>query len=164
MSNADDLHDLSSRLALRELADDYAAGCDRRDSALFVSAFHPDAVLVVHATGEPDATVATMRGHDQLARIPGMLEQYDQTFHFVGNTRYEIDANRATGEVYCLAHHLTREGATNDQHDETDFVMFIRYLDTYRRDRGRWGIDERQVLVDWTERRAVTPDEGQNQR
>ena len=37
-----------------------------------------------------------------------MLEQYDQTFHFVGNTRYEIDATHATGEVYCLAHHLTR--------------------------------------------------------
>ena len=42
--------------------------------------------------------------------------------------------------------------------------MYIRYLDTYRRDSGRWGIDERQVLVDWTERRAVAPDEGAGER
>jgi hypothetical protein len=162
MSNADDLHDLSSRLALRALADDYASGCDRRDAALFASVFHEDAVLVVHATGDPEKAVVTMRGHDQLAWIPGMLEQYDQTFHFVGNTRYAIDATRATGEVYCLAHHLSREGdegATHDNPGGTDLVMFIRYLDTYRRASGRWAIDERQVLVDWTERRAVATDD-----
>ncbi|MET0894780.1 MAG: nuclear transport factor 2 family protein [Acidimicrobiia bacterium] len=167
MSNADDLHDLSSRLALRALADDYASGCDRRDAALFVSAFHEDAVLVVHAAGDPDTTVATLRGHERLARVPGMLERYEKTFHFIGNTRYEIDALRATGEVYCLAHHLSRQGdesATNDHpdgsdgSDRSDLVMFVRYLDTYRRASGRWAIDERQVMVDWTEQRSVVPD------
>ncbi len=159
MSNADDLHDLSSRLALRALADDYASACDRRDSDMFVSAFHPDAVLVVHATGDPDTTVATIRGHDQLATIPGRLDQYDRTYHFVGNTRYAIDANSATGEVYCLAHHLTLEPASSDAQSGTDLVMFIRYLDAYRRVSGRWGIDERRVMVDWTERRAAASDE-----
>jgi hypothetical protein len=43
----------------------------------------------------------------------------------------------------------------NDNQGGTDLVMFIRYLDTYRRASGRWGIDERQVVVDWTERRAA---------
>jgi hypothetical protein len=153
MSNADDLHDLSSRLALRALADDYAAGCDHRDAELYVGVFHEDATLVVHATGDPDTIATEHRGQHQLGTIPGMLARYDRTYHFVGNTRYEIRGNDATGEVYCVAHHLS----TRDT-GRRDLVMYIRYLDAYRRVDSRWGIDERRVMIDWVEQRDVLPD------
>ena len=68
----------------------------------------------------------------------------------MGNARYELDGDRATGEVCGMAHHLTP-----DRHGGTDFVMLIRYLDTYERRRGRWAISERHVLTDWTEVRTA---------
>ena len=35
-----------------------------------------------------------------------------------------------------------------------DFVMFIRYLDHYRRDGDVWRFAERETFVEWTEERA----------
>ena len=153
MQNKKERKTVADQLALRALAERYAAGVDRRDRELFVSAFHPDAVLIVHATGDPDTVVGTRRGHDELGEITVMIAGYDKTYHFVGNTRYEIDQDHATGEVYGIAHHLTP-----DRHGGTSFVMLIRYLDTYSRRDGRWGIDERRVVTDWTEvRTALRP-------
>jgi len=144
------LRTIADRLALRELADTYAAGVDRRDPELFVQAFHDDAVLHVHKPGDPDTVTGTRRGRDELAEITTLIARYARTYHFVGNTRYEIDGDRATGEVYGMAHHLTP-----DHHGGTDYVMLMRYHDTYERRDGRWGIVERHCLTDWTEVRTA---------
>jgi ketosteroid isomerase-like protein len=88
-------------------------------------------------------------GHEALGAIPDMLSRYDKTFHFLGNHRYSVDGDTASGEVYCMAHHLT-----NDVHGATDFIMLIRYLDTYRKGAdGAWRIAAREVRPDWTESR-----------
>ena len=113
-------------------------------------AFHPDAVLTIHAIGDPDTVTGTRRGHDELGEITTLIARYAQTYHFVGNARYELDGDRATGEVYGMAHHLTP-----DRHGGTDYVMLMRYLDTYRRRDGTWGIAERRALTDWTEVRTA---------
>jgi SnoaL-like domain len=140
------------RLEILDLAYRYASGADRRDPALFVSAFSPGGTLRVARTGpDGEEVVSTRTGHEELGRVPGMLERYDRTFHFVGNHRCDIQGDEATGEVYCTARHLTR-AATGD----TDFVMLIRYLDRYRREPdGPWLIDDRLVQVDWSELHTV---------
>ena len=151
MSDDDlDLRATTDQLALRALAERYAAGVDRRDRALFLSAFHADGVLVLLDYGDPTQVRATRKGHDELGDVTELITRYDKTFHFIGNARYDVDGDTATGEVYCVAHHLT-----TDRHGGTDYVMMIRYLDTYSRRDGRWGIEERRLVTDWTELRTA---------
>jgi ketosteroid isomerase-like protein len=139
-------------LAIRDLAYRYAAGVDRRDRTLFLSAFHPDATLTVVRIGPDGHEQDSVRtGHDELGTIPGIIARYDKTFHFVGNHRCVLDGDQATGEVYCTAHHLNP-----GLHGGTDYTMLIRYQDTYRRGSdGTWLIASRRVVVDWTEVQAA---------
>jgi ketosteroid isomerase-like protein len=143
--------ELADRAALRDLAERYASGVDLRDADLYVSAFLPDATLFVHDTrGE---VTGTRVGHAELAKIPTLIKAYDKTFHFLGQSRYEIHGDEATGEVYCMAHHLSP-----DRHGGTNFVMYMRYQDTYRRDgTGTWKIAVRHATSDWTDVRAAIP-------
>src|SRR5262245_24948124 len=150
MADDPDLRALADQLALRSLAEAYAAGVDRRDADLFLSAFHPDGELLLLDYSDPSVVRGTRRGHAELGDVTELIAQYEKTFHFLGNTRYELDGDRATGEVYCLAHHLNP-----NRHGGTDWVMLIRYQDTYSRRDGRWGIDERRLITDWTELRAA---------
>jgi ketosteroid isomerase-like protein len=139
-------------LAIHDLAYRYAAGVDRRDRQLFLSAFRPDATLTVRRPG-PDGEVrdSVRTGHDQLGTVTEVIARYAKTFHFVGNHRVEVAGDTATGEVYCTAHHLDP-----GPHGGTDYTMLIRYLDTYRRDPGGpWLIASRRLEVDWTEVQAA---------
>jgi hypothetical protein len=150
MADDSSLREVTDQLELRALAEHYAAGVDRRDRDLFLSAFHPDGVLVLLDHADPTLVRATRSGHAELADVTELIARYEKTFHLIGNVRYTVDGDRATGEVYCVAHHLTP-----DRHGGTDHVMMIRYQDTCSRRGGRWGIDERRLITDWTETRAA---------
>lgn len=143
--------DPSVQLALRSLAERYARGVDRRDLDTFVGAFHPDARLLVFNPTETEQP-RVMTGHDEIGRVTTLIQRYDRTYHFLGNSFYEVDGDTATGEVYCQANHLNPgpQGAI-------DYVMMIRYDDRYRLADGAWKIAERKVLVDWTELRIANP-------
>lgn len=143
---------LADRLALRELAARYAHAVDRRDRDMFLSVFHPDGTLVLTDYSDPSVVTATLRGHGELAAVTARITRYDKTFHFVGTANYDVGRDQATGEVYCVAHHLTP-----GLHGGTDYVMLVRYQDRYSRRDGRWAIDERRLVVDWTELRATNP-------
>jgi hypothetical protein len=141
---ADDLSEIQ-QLSLR-----YASAVDRRDSEAFVVLFHPEARLDVFEPGSEESRY-TRQGHADLFEIPRLIARYPKTFHFVGNQLTEISGDEATGEVYCMARHLTP-----DAHGGTDFVMFIRYLDRYSRGEDRvWRFDERQVRIQWTDVQAA---------
>jgi SnoaL-like domain len=140
-----------TREALRSLAASYAAGVDRRQLDLFLSAFHPGAILAVHkAQAGPEHEPRLMRGHAEIGRVVELIARYPATFHLLGQARYHIEGDLASGEVYCVAHHYDR----SDEGDR-DHVMYIRYEDIYRRDRGGpWQIERRDVRPDWTETRT----------
>jgi hypothetical protein len=144
----------ADELALRRLSARYAAGADRRDGDAYAGVFLPDARMQVYRLPDVDTPMTDMTGHRELAEVPGMLAKlYARTFHIVGQCLYEIGAGEATGEVYCQAHHLT-----TDRHGGTDYVMHMRYQDTYRRDgQGDWKIAARVAFIDWTETRAANP-------
>jgi SnoaL-like domain len=150
MPDDPDVRAITDQLALRSLGEEYARAVDRRDRDAFLRVFHPDGALVLLDHADPSTVTATLNGHAELARVTDRIQTYDRTFHFIGNSTYEIDGDRATGEVYCLAHHLNP-----NRHGGTDHVMLIRYQDTYSRRDGRWGIDERRLITDWTETRAA---------
>ena len=72
--------------------------------------------------------------------------------HFVGqSTIFTLTDERATGEAYCLAHHVTVE-------DNKRGLMLasLRYLDTFTKVDGSWLFAERQLYVDWLEQRAMS--------
>jgi hypothetical protein len=133
---------------LRALAESYAYGADRGDPDVFVSAFHPDARLTVFTNTDDEEPRSVRNGHEALRAIPALLSRYDKTFHFIGNHRYTVEGDAASGEVYCMAHHMTK-----DADGATDFVMLIRYEDSYLRHDGQWRIAERVVRPQWTESR-----------
>ena len=143
----------ATRHELRSLAEQYARGVDRRDDVDgFVGLFLADATITIHDPSE-STEPREIRGAERLARIPAAIQRYPKTFHMLGQSTYSIGERECTGEVYCIAHHLTP-----DQHGGTDYVMFIRYEDIYRRDpEGAWKFAHRRLRVDWTETRPVNP-------
>ncbi|MEV4299175.1 nuclear transport factor 2 family protein [Microbispora rosea] len=142
----------ADRLAIRELVDAYAHLADRRDAQGQAALFTDDARVAVY-DGEPGTTdpAQTLNGRDELAAAFGSLRTYDKTTHFIGQSTVTVDGDRATGETYCLAHHLwTEEG------QRTLMVMSIRYHDAFVRQDGRWLFAERRLIVDWVDRRPST--------
>src|SRR5437667_8876172 len=135
--------DAATRQELRALAERYAQGVDRRDVDTFVALFHPDAVITIHDPSE-STEPRELRGVERLAKVPEVITRYAKTFHVLGQSTYDIADGEATGEVYCIAHHLTP-----DVHGGTNYVMYIRYEDTYRTDaEGTWKFAQRRLRVD----------------
>ena len=131
---------------LHALALAYAHHADRREPDLVAALFEPDGELRMARRGD-DGPPMVSRGHRHIASAVGRLRQFDATFHLVANHSVELAGDEATGEVYCVAHHVAADGS--------DHVMYIRYLDRYRLHDGRWLFTERETFVEWTEHRPA---------
>ena len=80
------------------------------------------------------------------------LNNYQATQHFNGQSTIALDGDRATGESYCIAHHLfTEEG------ERTLMVAWLRYADSFVKAGGVWLFAERNLYVDWTGTRPSPP-------
>jgi hypothetical protein len=144
--------ELGTESNLRDLAVRYAIAVDDRDSAAFVSVFAEDAELIVRAPPGSGRSDRTHRGTDEIGRIPQRMLRYERTFHMLGQSDYTIDGDRASGTVYCQAHHLST-GADGGR----DLIMYIRYRDRYKDlGKGIWRIASREVDVQWMEERETT--------
>ncbi|WSP68233.1 nuclear transport factor 2 family protein [Streptomyces sp. NBC_01236] len=104
-----------------------------------------------------DATTAAptqeLHGREALAPVFDNLNTYKATTHFNGQSTVSLDGDRASGETYCLAHHISF--GTDDE--RTVMIASIRYLDQFVKQGGGWCFAERQLLVDWTETRPCAP-------
>ena len=58
---------------------------------------------------------------------------------------------RATGEAYCLAHHVTVEGDKRRL-----MIASLRYLDAFVKTEGAWLFSERRLYVDWVDERQLS--------
>jgi hypothetical protein len=76
------------------------------------------------------------------------LNRYQATTHFNGQSTVALEGDRATGESYCIAHHLYVEDG-----ERMLMVASLRYLDTFVRNGDGWLFAERNLYVDWTETR-----------
>lgn len=150
-----DLAYLLDRLALRDLVDRYATTVDRRQPEATAELFVPDGELCIFERGKPDP-VRERVGRPAIAAAMKGLERYDVTLHVVGNHTAVIDGDTATGETYCLAHHVRDVEQPDGPAQPYDFVMHIRYLDRYRRTDDGWRIERRELQIELTEDRPVT--------
>src|SRR4030095_7559954 len=95
-------------LAIRELVETYAHCADRRDAKGQMSLFTVDTHFVVYMNAKDPTPSQELHSREALAPVFAALNQYDATTHFVGQTTIStLSGDRATGEAYCLAHHVT---------------------------------------------------------
>jgi ketosteroid isomerase-like protein len=142
----------ADRLAIRELIEAYAHCADRRDANGQMSLFTADTHFVVFMNAKDRKPTWELRSRDALAPVFADLNKYDATTHFVGqNTIFSLTDDKAIGEAYCLAHHVTvAEGKRHLM------IASLRYLDTFVKQDGDWLFAERRLYVDWTEERAIS--------
>ena len=142
----------ADRLAIRELIEAYAHCADRRDAKGQMSLFTKDTHFVVYMDAKDPKPSQELHSREALAPVFAALNQYDATTHFVGqSTITSLTSDRATGEAYCLAHHVTADGAKRRL-----MVASLRYLDTFVKIDGAWRFAERLLYVDWLDERALS--------
>jgi hypothetical protein len=144
--------ELADRLAIRELVDAYARCADRRDADGQKSLFTEDTRFVVHMDGDGSEPTQELTGREALTPVFENLNTYAATTHFNGQSTIALDDDRATGESYCLAHHLYTEAG-----ERKLMVASLRYHDTFVKHDGAWRFAERKLYVDWTETRPSRP-------
>jgi len=143
----------ADRLALRELFDAYAHCADRRDAQGQMSLFTEDTHFVVYMDPPSGTPTQEITGRDNLFPVFDALNAYLTTTHFNGQSTVVLDGDRATGESYTLAHHISRDDPPN----RTIMVAALRYLDTFVKQDGVWLFAERLLMCDWTETRPCSP-------
>ena len=125
----------SDRQQLQQLAIEYANAIDSREWDRLDQVFTPDAQIDYTAMG------GIAGGYPEVkAWLPRSLRFFKSYMHFVGNFHYEINGDRARGEVACfnpmvlpgLLPGLTRTVA-----------LGLWYEDEYRRTAEGWRITRR---------------------
>jgi SnoaL-like domain len=141
----------SDRLAIRELIDAYAHCADRRDAKGQMALFTREPHFVVYYTESgSDTPDLELHNRADLAPVFDDLNRYRATMHFNGQSTVKLDGDTATGETYCLAHHVSVDGDS-----QTIFIAAIRYYDTFAKSDGAWLFAERKLYVDWTDTRPL---------
>jgi hypothetical protein len=116
----------------------YCRGVDRLDMGLVRSAYHPEGID--HHTGFSGPI------NDYIVWVNEALRRFNGTMHIIGNHMAEINADRAVVESYGTAVHW------GDPPDDPrrNFTTGFRYVDYMTRRDGRWAIDERWAVREWT--------------
>ena len=142
----------ADRLAIRELVEAYAHCADRRDAKGQMALFTEDTHFVVYMNAKDPNPSQELHSRAALAPVFDDLNKYAATMHFVGqSTVLSLTGDRATGEAYTLAHHLTVDGEKRGL-----MIAALRYGDTFAKKDGTWLFAERMLYVDWLEERALS--------
>ena len=80
-------------------------------------------------------------GREALTPVFDDLGRYQATMHFNGQSTIALDGDRATGESYCIAHHLVTDGG-----ERKLMVAWLRYGDTFVEARRRVAVRRAQPI------------------
>jgi hypothetical protein len=142
------LRDLLDRAAIREVLARYCRAADRCDEELLRSCYHPDALDQHGRFSGSAGDFATWV--IQVQRTSSITTQ-----HAVSNVVIELAGATAWVESAFMATHIRPAG---DGFDEPFVDTFWgRYVDRFEQRDGVWAITSRQVVHDWSERRACGP-------
>lgn len=140
------LQALLDKQALYELAVHYARAIDRRDRDLLLSVYHDDAV-------DEHGTLFTGGPVQYADWQPEVMRPFEITTHYIMNTAYRLDGDRAEGELHFIAYHRTAG------EDAKEICVGGRYLDRYERRNGAWKIAHRTLVWDFTRSEPVVPEQ-----
>jgi hypothetical protein len=130
--------------ALRQTADVYARGADRRSKDDWRSVLADDIEIVGPGFGIPGLEA-------NLGSLDYLEQAYSATRHVVLDQDITCDGDTAHGETRCTAEHRIAKADGNDQL----LVWAIRYQDQWRREASGWKFTKRELIVDWEELRPV---------
>lgn len=126
---------LLDKEALRDLATRYSRAIDRRDPELLRSVYHDDAI-------DDHGVVFCDKATIFVDRLSEIMAQFELTAHYICNSSYRIDQERADGELYFIAYHRTLGS------DAKHVLVSGRYLDNYEKRAGEWRISHRRLVWD----------------
>jgi hypothetical protein len=129
---------LADKQAIREVVLRYCRGVDRLDMELVRGCYHADGID--HHTG-----FSGLIG-DYVVWVMGGLSRFDGTTHVVGNHLSEVSGDTAVAETYGMAVHF----GTPADDPRRNFTTGFRYVDHMTRRDGRWAIQERWAVREWT--------------
>ena len=141
--------DLLAREEIGDVVKDLARGTDRLDAELMASCYHPD--------GTDDHNVFRGTGTEFAQWVVDALPHFEATMHFIGSPRIRREGDVAHVDTYCVAHHLSRP---DDEGQQTDMVLGLRYVDRFEKRAGAWKIATRVCAFDWTVTVAFDPARG----
>jgi|SRR5450755_1014981 hypothetical protein len=144
---------INDRIAILDLINNYSRYADRREPQKQADLFTEYATIEIYhsepGNSKPDTI---LRGRSQFITGFETLKKYDVTMHFNGQSIIEIKGKYATGETYCLAHHLWVEDGKRML-----MVMGIRYYDQFIRINNQWFFAKRELIFDWVDQRPSSP-------
>ena len=117
-----------------------------------MSVFTPDTHFVVFMDAKSATPSMELHRREDLAPVFDDLNKYEATTHFMGQSTVTVDGDRATGETYCIAHHVSASEGRR-----TLFIASLRYYDTFTKVDSTWLFAERKLMVDWTDTRPMNP-------
>ena len=129
---------------IRELGMLYSRGVDRKDAALLRSLYTSDATDTHGDTFDGGA-------EPYVDFLESSFPYMPYSGHHICNHLISVDGDTGEGEVYAHAFHIIPDGAGGWLED----VMFVRYLDHYRKEDGRWRFAKRVVTYDCSLRRPA---------
>src|ERR1700753_1731607 len=145
-------NEVADHLAIRELIEAYAHCAARRDAKGPMALFTTDTHFVVYMNAKDPKPAQELHSREALAPVFEDLNKYAATMHFVGqSTILTLTSDRATGEAYTLAHHLTVDGGKRRL-----MIAALRYDDAFVKNDGAWLFAERLLYVDWLEERTLS--------
>jgi hypothetical protein len=140
----------ADRIAIRELIDAYAHCADRRDAEGQKALFTEDTHFVVYMNGVGTEPTDDLHGSEQLIPVFAALNQYEVTMHFNGQSTVRLDGAHATGETYCIAHHVFSVDG-----ERKIMLAYLRYLDSFVKQGGTWLFAERNLYLDFSDTRPL---------
>ena len=131
--------EMSDRIQIRALVDNYALLSDQFKQENYNEVFHKDLKLRIHM-GE---NVNEINGVDNMINIYKAAGAVDIYFHQTGQQVLDFtDSTHASGWVYLTALMVNQGNARH---------MYIRYFDKYEKIDGRWWIVERDQYILFSE-------------
>jgi hypothetical protein len=113
--------------------------------------FTPHAHFVVYMDAKDPKPSQELNSREAVAPVFADLNQYAATMHLLGQTRIlSLTNDRATGETYCMPHHVTVDGDKRRL-----MIAALRYYDAFVKIDGSWLFAEPQLYVDSIEPRTM---------
>jgi hypothetical protein len=135
----------ADKIALGDLVQKYSRAIDRRDFELLKTLYHDDAV-------EEHGQMFRGPASAYIDWLPEVLAKNETTAHYVVNTLFEIDGDRAEGETYKINYHRSLPP------DAKETITGSRSHDRFERRGGVWRFTYRGIVLDWSEVRPVDPE------
>lgn len=128
---------VADKMELLEVVHRYCRAIDRRDIDLLRTVYHPDAIDLHGSYYE-----GPVEGFFEV--VPRDLEPFAITSHMITNALFVVDGDKAEGESWHLANHVTKEDPPRH------LWACGRYLDRFERRDGVWRIIHRTCVLDWS--------------